>query len=67
MQLQDILYAQGFGTRRICAGLIQQGHVLVWSAEEGACVPCTDVGAVFEPEGLPKTALGKVQKAQLSG
>ena len=29
MQLQDILYSQGFGTRRICAGLIQQGHVQV--------------------------------------
>jgi 16S rRNA pseudouridine516 synthase len=29
MQLQEILYSQGFGTRRICAGLIQQGHVQV--------------------------------------
>jgi 16S rRNA pseudouridine516 synthase len=29
MQLQDILFSQGFGTRRICAGLIQQGHVSV--------------------------------------
>ena len=29
MQLQDILYSQGFGTRRICAGLIQQGHVFI--------------------------------------
>jgi 16S rRNA pseudouridine516 synthase len=29
MQLQDILYSQGFGTRRICAGLIQQGYVQV--------------------------------------
>jgi 16S rRNA pseudouridine516 synthase len=27
VQLQDILYSQGFGTRRVCAGLIQQGHV----------------------------------------
>ena len=27
MQLQDILYSQGFGTRRVCAGLIQQGLV----------------------------------------
>jgi len=30
MQLQDILYSQGFGTRRVCAGLIQQGHVQVY-------------------------------------
>lgn len=29
MQLQDILFSQGFGTRRICAGLIQQGLVQI--------------------------------------
>lgn len=29
MQLQDILFSQGFGTRRVCAGLVQQGHVVV--------------------------------------
>ena len=29
MRLQDVLYSQGFGTRRICAGLIQQGMVAV--------------------------------------
>ena len=29
MQLQDILFSQGFGTRRVCAGLIQQGFVAV--------------------------------------
>lgn len=46
MQLQEILYSQGFGTRRVCAGLVQQGHVAV----EGA--PCTDAAAEFEPEGL---------------
>ena len=27
MQLEDILYSQGFGTRRICAGLVQRGLV----------------------------------------
>ena len=27
--LQDILFSQGFGTRRVCAGLIQQGLVSV--------------------------------------
>jgi 16S rRNA pseudouridine516 synthase len=27
MTLQEMLFAQGFGTRRVCAGLIQQGHV----------------------------------------
>lgn len=29
MQLQEILFSQGFGTRRVCAGLIQQGFVAV--------------------------------------
>ena len=29
MHLQDILYTQGFGTRRVCAGLVQQGHVTI--------------------------------------
>jgi 16S rRNA pseudouridine516 synthase len=29
LTLQDILFSQGFGTRRICAGLVQQGHVAV--------------------------------------
>lgn len=40
MQLQDILYSQGFGTRRICAGLIQQGHVQITSSDGMAL--CTD-------------------------
>ena len=34
MQLQDILYSQGFGTRRVCAGLIQQGLVHVLEKKE---------------------------------
>ena len=34
MQLQDILYSQGFGTRRVCAGLIQQGFVQVYQSNE---------------------------------
>jgi 16S rRNA pseudouridine516 synthase len=46
MQLQELLFTQGFGTRRVCAGLVQQGHVSV----EGRA--CTDPGAEFEPEGL---------------
>ena len=25
MSLADLLYTQGFGTRRVCAGLVQQG------------------------------------------
>ena len=53
MQLQDILYSQGFGTRRVCAGLIQQGHVQVFGSSDGAAaVGCTDAGADFDTRGL---------------
>ena len=46
MQLQDILFSQGFGTRRVCAGLVQQGLVVV----NGAV--CDDAAAAFEAQGL---------------
>jgi 16S rRNA pseudouridine516 synthase len=29
LSITDILFSQGFGTRRVCAGLVQQGHVKV--------------------------------------
>jgi 16S rRNA pseudouridine516 synthase len=53
MQLQDLLYSQGFGTRRVCAGLVQQGHVTVRGE------PCTDPLAEVDPEGLAFTVLGE--------
>ena len=53
MQLQDILYSQGFGTRRVCAGLVQQGWVSVGvPALEGGYEPCVDAAAEFDPAGL---------------
>jgi 16S rRNA pseudouridine516 synthase len=53
MQLQDILYSQGFGTRRVCAGLIQQGLVQVYeSCEMDAPVVCTQAAAEFAETGL---------------
>lgn len=55
MQLQDILYSQGFGTRRVCAGLIQQGWVSVRNGTapgDAEHVVCTNAAADFEPEGL---------------
>lgn len=55
MQLQEILYSQGFGTRRVCMGLIQQGHVSVG-------VPgqlCTDPYAEWEVAGLCFTVMGE--------
>jgi len=53
MQLQDILYSQGFGTRRVCAGLIQQGHVQVLDKNEPyAHVECTQAATEFVATGL---------------
>ena len=53
MQVQEILYSQGFGTRRVCAGLVQQGLVQVYGAD-GSAEPqtCTEPGTEFAPEGL---------------
>ena len=62
MQLQDVLYSQGFGTRRVCAGLIQQGlvHLLAAAtdtairgdADAPAWQPCRDATADVVPLGL---------------
>ena len=52
MQLQDILYFQGFGTRRICAGLIQQGFVEVRPAQDSAYVRVTDATVDLQEAGL---------------
>lgn len=46
MQLQDILFSQGFGTRRVCMGLVQQGLVLVGDDLQ----PCTDPTAMFQED-----------------
>ncbi|GBU14913.1 pseudouridine synthase [Polaromonas sp.] len=46
MQVQDILFSQGFGTRRVCSGLVQQGLVSV----EG--VVCSAPTQEFEAVGL---------------
>jgi len=57
MQLQEILYSQGFGTRRVCAGLIQQGFVQVYGAgaregEGTAPAVCKESSAEFDAPGL---------------
>jgi len=53
MQLQDILYSQGFGTRRVCAGLIQQGHVQVYEGNDASePVECAQAAMEFEADGL---------------
>jgi 16S rRNA pseudouridine516 synthase len=50
--LEDILFSQGFGTRRVCAGLIQQGHVSIGGEVQ------RDAGALYVPEGLAFTVQG---------
>ena len=53
MQLQEILYSQGFGTRRVCAGLVQQGHVQVHHGNDGSTpVLCTQPATELVPDGL---------------
>ena len=53
MQLQEILYSQGFGTRRVCAGLIQQGHVQVYEGQASlAPVLCDQAAMEFDADGL---------------
>ncbi|UCV00769.1 pseudouridine synthase [Acidovorax radicis] len=53
MQLQDILYSQGFGTRRVCAGLIQQGWVSVCDSSLASEYRVSiDATARFELDGL---------------
>ena len=53
MQLQDILFSQGFGTRRVCSGLVQHGLVEIYGSDaQESPVLCTDSTAQFEPEGL---------------
>jgi 16S rRNA pseudouridine516 synthase len=53
MELQQILYSQGFGPRRVCLGLVQHGLVTV----HGALV--LDPHAEFDPEGLRFTVEGQ--------
>src|SRR4051812_12456315 len=53
MELQDILYSQGFGARRTCLGLIQQGLVTVNGT------PVTDPHEDLAPDGLEFTVEGK--------
>lgn len=54
MQLQDILYSQGFGTRRVCCGLIQQGYVRVWPSGDADAdgQECRDPLQAFETTDL---------------
>ncbi|WP_417282739.1 16S rRNA pseudouridine(516) synthase [Comamonas sp.] len=52
MQLQDMLYSQGFGIRRVCSGLVQQGWVELWNPESKAWEQVLDSTLDIDPEGL---------------
>ena len=52
MQLQDMLYSQGFGVRRVCSGLVQQGWVQLWDGARADWVQVHDSTLDIDPEGL---------------
>ena len=54
MQLERLLHAQGFGSRKECRALIRAGHVSV------AGVSCEDPYADFDPGSSVKTEGWKV-------
>ncbi|MDO5654296.1 MAG: RNA pseudouridine synthase, partial [Brachymonas sp.] len=59
MTLEELLYSQGFGTRRVCAGLVQQGLVQV----NGQLV--IDAQQVLEVhDGLPFVVQGQAWQYQ---
>ena len=59
MQLQEILYSQGFGTRRVCEGLIQRGLVHVYpNGSPVHAQPCTQPAMEIVPDGLRFRVLG---------
>ena len=51
MILQDVLYTQGFGTRRVCGGLIQQGFVELRSTSQWEV--CADTQQNLEFDNKP--------------
>lgn len=54
LTLADLLFSQGFGTRRVCAGLVQQGLVQL----DGQTI--TDASHLVEPrEGMPYAVQGQ--------
>lgn len=52
MQLQDMLYSQGFGIRRVCSGLVQQGWVELWNTETESWEKVLDSTLDIDPEGM---------------
>ncbi|NDF63561.1 MAG: hypothetical protein EB096_00065 [Betaproteobacteria bacterium] len=57
MTLQELLYTQGFGTRRVCAGLVEHGHVALREGDQWTA--CDDPWLEVTPEeGWPYRVQG---------
>jgi 16S rRNA pseudouridine516 synthase len=57
MRLDDLLFSQGFGTRRVCAGLIQQG--LVQFSQLAVVESAQSATEIIAVDGMPFTVQGK--------
>jgi 16S rRNA pseudouridine516 synthase len=57
MHLEDILYTQGFGTRRVCAGLIEKGLVQVYDVESKQFTP---TNSALASESIASAAIKKI-------
>jgi 16S rRNA pseudouridine516 synthase len=58
VRLDDLLFSQGFGTRRVCAGLIQQGFVEGFDQFAGK-EPAQSATEIIVTEGMPFKVQGK--------
>ncbi|TAG26302.1 MAG: pseudouridine synthase [Burkholderiales bacterium] len=58
MRLDDLLFTQGFGTRRVCAGLIQQGFVKGFEQFAGT-EPAQSATEIIVADGMPFSVQGK--------
>jgi 16S rRNA pseudouridine516 synthase len=58
MRLDDLLFSQGFGTRRVCAGLIEQGFVKGFEAFSGVN-PAQSATEIIVTDGMEFTVQGK--------
>lgn len=62
MRLDDLLFSQGFGTRRVCAGLIQQGLVKGFElpkSASGSTESAQSATEIIVTEGMPFVVQGK--------
>lgn len=58
MQIQELLFSQGFGTRRICQGLVEQAHVRL-EMDGSWMTPMHAWQEIDTHEGMPFEVMGK--------